>query len=125
MDSGRFLISSSHNSPFDVFLCRRIIVGVLGSKGCARCREQALIHVQRLNQAQANTDFFTRLFEIVFRLKVHPVTGAVAEVISEPDSGVGGDGAFAQNDFIDPTRRYPDGTRELVLTEIFRSQVLT
>jgi len=86
--------------------------------------ELSFVHMQGLYQAQTNANFLTGPLKIVFGLDMHPVTGAVTEVISEPDRGVGTDGAFAKYDFIDSTWWHLDRPGKFILAEIIGSQVL-
>lgn len=65
-----------------------------------------------------------RTFYVECRLQVHPVSGIITKIQSQPDRGIGRNAAFAQDDFVNAPWRYPDITRQPVLAELVWLKVL-
>jgi hypothetical protein len=56
-------------------------------------------------------------FKVVAGLEVHPELGGGVEEATEAEGGIGGDSAFAEDDFVDAAWGYVDGLGEAVLAE--------
>lgn len=74
--------------------------------------------------AHDSFDEFRGVSEVAFGLDVEPETGRLAEVASEAEGGVEGDGAASVDDFVDSARWDSDGSGERVLREAHRRHVI-
>jgi hypothetical protein len=63
---------------------------------------------QLFNSTQHWRYLFTRLLKIVVGLQSHPECFARAKHSGKAQSGIGADAAFAEDDFVDTTRRDAD-----------------
>lgn len=67
-------------------------------RGASRCRSEGLDRVDLMSGAIVGQ------LNLVARLEIEPELRINAEVPSEPQRRVGGDGALAVHDLVDPTR---------------------
>lgn len=83
-----------------------------------RSRRPRRDHRQRLAHLRALDPQFVALLQVQEEPLAHPPVAGQTQI------GVGGDGALAQDDLVDPARRHADGVGERSLAEIGRKQEL-
>lgn len=62
--------------------------------------------------------------QVEIHLKPQPETGGIAEIPGQPQRGIGGDGALAMDDLVDPSRGNPEVFAKLVLADTQRLEKL-
>ena len=73
---------------------------------------------------QVDADIVRRQGDIVICLQLHPVGGFIVKVPGKAYSGVGGNGALAEDDFVDASRRDLNSACKLVLAQVSGLQKL-
>jgi hypothetical protein len=87
-------------------------------------REAAISGDARLDRIEVGADLPPTRHKVVVGLKSEEETVGQSEISSEPQVRVGADGALAEDDFIDATRRHMERPRQRVLAERERLEKL-